>query len=85
MYATTAYRSAAVINEAMGRVYGHMSLAVITSMIISYFVGTTPALLQFFFTGALKWVVIFAPLLPILGMSFVQERLSRNGFEALLE
>jgi multidrug efflux pump subunit AcrB len=34
------YRSAAEINSAMGRVYGHMSLAVITSMLISYFVGT---------------------------------------------
>ena len=85
MYATTAYRSAAVINEAMGRVYGHMSLAVITSMIISYFVGTTPALLQFFFTGALKWVVIFAPLAAILGMSFAQERLSKNGLQAFLQ
>ena len=85
MYATTAYRSAAVINEAMGRVYGHMSLAVITSMIISYFVGTTPALLQFFFTGALKWVVIFAPLVAILGMSFAQERLSKNGLQAFLQ
>ena len=84
MYATTAYRSAAVINEAMGRVYGHMSLAVITSMIISYFVGTTPALLQFFFTGALKWVVIFAPLVAILGMSFAQERLSKNGLQLFL-
>ena len=84
MYATTAYRSAAVINEAMGRVYGHMSLAVITSMIISYFVGTTPALLQFFFTGALKWVVIFAPLAAILGMSFAQERLSKNGLQLFL-
>ncbi len=29
------YREAAEINSAMGRVYGHMSLAVITSMIIS--------------------------------------------------
>ena len=37
MFATTAdtltYRSAAELNSAMGRVYGHMGLAVITSMI----------------------------------------------------
>ena len=33
------YRSATEINSAMGRVYGHMSLAVIVSMIVSYFVG----------------------------------------------
>ena len=52
------YRSAEEINSAMGRVYGHMSLAVFVSMIVSYFVGTTPELLQFFFTGVLKWIVI---------------------------
>jgi FtsH-binding integral membrane protein len=56
------YRTAGEINEAMGRVYGHMAGAVITSMIISYLVGTTPALLEFFFTGFIKWIVIFAPL-----------------------
>jgi FtsH-binding integral membrane protein len=46
----------------MARVYGHMGLAVITSMIISYFVGTTPTLLAFFFTGIMKWIVMFLPL-----------------------
>ena len=85
MYATTAYRSASTINEAMGRVYGHMSLAVLTSMIISYFVGTTPALLEFFFTGVLKWVVIFAPLVAILGMTFAQEKLNKSGLQAFLQ
>ena len=39
---TLSYRSASEINSAMGRVYGHMSLAVIVSMIVSYFVGTSP-------------------------------------------
>ena len=52
------YRSASEINSAMGRVYGHMSVAVLVSMLISYWVGTTPELLQFFFTGVLKWIVI---------------------------
>lgn len=83
MYATT-YRSASGINEAMGRVYGHMSLAVLTSMIVSYLVGTTPELLQFFFTGALKWVVIFAPLVAILGMTFAAEKLSKSGLQLFL-
>jgi FtsH-binding integral membrane protein len=68
---SVAYRSATEINSAMGRVYGHMSFAVIISMMISYFVGTTPELLQFFFTGVLKWVVIFAPLAAIFGISYV--------------
>ena len=57
----TDYRSAEEVNSAMGRVYGHMSMAVIVSMIVSYFVGSTPELLQFFFTGMTKWIVIFAP------------------------
>lgn len=56
------YRNAAAINEAMGRVYGHMSAAILTSMVVSYLVGTSPALLGFFFTGFMKWIVIFAPL-----------------------
>ena len=64
MYSTTFnnYRDAAQVNTAMGRVYGHMALAVITSMVVSMFVGMNPELVQFFFTGILKWVVIFAPL-----------------------
>jgi FtsH-binding integral membrane protein len=65
------YRSAEEINSAMGRVYGHMSLAVIVSMFVSYFVGTSPELLEFFFTGVLKWIVIFAPLAAIFGVSYV--------------
>jgi uncharacterized protein len=84
MYATT-YRSASGINEAMGRVYGHMSLAVVTSMIVSYFVGTTPELLEFFFTGILKWIVIFAPLVAILGLTFAQEKLGRTGLQVFLQ
>jgi FtsH-binding integral membrane protein len=75
----------------MARVYGHMGLAVITSMIVSFFVGTNPALLAFFFTGALKWVVIFAPLVAILAVSFAMDKFSKealtvflHGFAALM-
>ena len=90
MYASV-YRSATEINSAMARVYGHMGLAVITSMIVSFFVGTNPALLAFFFTGALKWVVIFAPLVAILAVSFAMDKFSKesltiflHGFAALM-
>ena len=86
------YRSAEEINSAMGRVYGHMSLAVIVSMLVSYFVGTSPELLQFFFTGVLKWIVIFAPLAAIFGVSYVLgnnpskgvAQLCLHGFAALM-
>lgn len=85
MYATATYRSATQINEAMSRVYGHMGIAVLVSMIVSYFVGTTPELLQFFFTGVTKWIVIFAPLVAILGMTFAQEKLDKTGLQIFLQ
>ena len=97
MFGTTytggiAYRSASEINSAMGRVYGHMSIAVITSMIVSYFVGTSPELLAFFFTGWMKWIVIFSPLAAIFGVAMVLgnnpskgvAQLCLHGFAALM-
>lgn len=91
MFATQTYRSAAEINTAMSRVYGHMMLAVITSMVVSMFVGSSAALMTFFFTGAMKWIVIFAPLVLILGVSFAMEKMSKpalqlflHGFAALM-
>ena len=86
------YRSASEINSAMGRVYGHMSLAVVVSMVVSYFVGTSPELLEFFFTGMLKWIVIFAPLVAVFGVSMVLAtnpskgiaQLCLHGFAALM-
>lgn len=62
MSATLTYSTASEINSAMGRVYGHMSLAVLTSMLVSWLVGTSPDAMAFLFTGFMKWVVIFAPL-----------------------
>jgi FtsH-binding integral membrane protein len=90
--ASLSYRSAEEINSAMGRVYGHMSIAVIISMLVSYWVGTTPELLQLFFTGITKWIVIFAPLLAIFGISAVLAnnpsrgvaQLCLHGFAALM-
>jgi FtsH-binding integral membrane protein len=69
-----------------------MSLAVIVSMLVSYFVGSSPELLQFFFTGILKWIVIFAPLVAIFGIAMVLSnnpskstaQLCLHGFAALM-
>jgi FtsH-binding integral membrane protein len=80
------------INTAMGRVYGHMSLAVLISMIVSYFVGTSPELLAFFFTGVMKWIVIFAPLVAVITISIALNanppkhiaQLMLYGFAALM-
>ena len=85
------YRSASEINTAMGRVYANMSLAVITSMLVSYFVGTSPELLSFFFTGIMKWIVIFSPLVAIFAITFFMEKVGKevaqlmlHGFAALM-
>jgi FtsH-binding integral membrane protein len=61
-----------------------MSLAVLVSMLVSYFVGSSPELLQFFFTGAMKWIVIFAPLLAILAFAFAVDNFSRSQLQLFL-
>jgi FtsH-binding integral membrane protein len=89
--ASRIFQSASQINEAMSRVYAHMFAAVMNSMVVSYLVSTSPALLAFFFTGAMKWLVIFAPLVMIFAFAFAQDRFNRSqlilflhGFAALM-
>jgi FtsH-binding integral membrane protein len=92
MTPNVSYRTASDINVAMARVYNNMFFAVLTSMVVSYFVGNSPELLQFFFTGFTKWVVIFAPLafifaVPILlnsGIGRTGKLLVLHGFAALM-
>ena len=93
MFSNTAtYKSATEINQAMGRVYGYMALATLISMFVSYAVGTNRDLVQFFFTGIMHWVVIFAPLVAVF---FVTPAIAANppkpvavgllvGFSALM-
>lgn len=86
------FRTAEKINEAMARVYGHMGIAVLISMMVSYMVGSSPELVQFFFTGVTKWIVLFAPLLfvffvPILlnaGIGVIGASLVLYSFAALM-
>jgi FtsH-binding integral membrane protein len=85
------YRSASELNTAMAGVYKNMGLAVLTSMVISYFVSNSPALMSLFFGTALKWVVIFAPLVAVFALSFTLHKLSKpvafgllHGFAALM-
>lgn len=92
MYLNPSYRTAGEINQAMGRVYGHMMAAVLNSMLVSYLVGSSPELVQFFFTGIMKWIVIFAPLLFIFavpallnsGISKAGKVLTLHAFAALM-
>lgn len=74
------YKTVSEINEAMGRVYGHMMAAVLNSMVVSYLVGSSPALLAFFFGTWIKWLVIFAPLAFIFAVPFIlNSEISRAG------
>lgn len=84
MYATTTYKSTDEIISSMNRVYGNMSLAVLTSMVVSYFVGTSPELLAFFFTGVMKWIVIFAPLVAVFAITFAMDKVSYSGAQLML-
>ena len=59
---TMVYRGVSSINESMSRVYGHMMLAVLTSMLTSYLVASSADLMAVLFGTWFKWVVIFAPL-----------------------
>ena len=88
---TAVWKSTDEVISAMNRVYGHMALAVITSMVVSFFVSTSPALMTFFFTGAMKWIVMFAPLIAILAISFNMHKVTYStaqfmlhGFAALM-
>ena len=91
MYATTTFRTASEINTAMAGVYKNMGLAVLTSMVISMLVASSPALMALLFGTALKWVVIFAPLVAVLALGFTLHKVSRtaahlmlHGFAALM-
>lgn len=91
MFSTT-YKSVTEINEAMGRVYGHMMAAVLNSMLVSYLVGSSPELIAFFFGSWIKYLVIFAPLafifaVPVLlnsGIPKVGKILTLHAFAALM-
>ena len=81
---TGIFKTTSQIITAMNRVYGHMALAVITSMIVSFLVSSSPALMTFFFTGAMKWIVIFAPLVAIFAISFNLRKVSYSTAQLML-
>jgi len=93
--AGTRARPAAHIDEGlrahMNKVYGLMSTGMFLTGIIAYLVGNNDAMLAAIFGSPLKWVVIFAPLAVVFGLSAGINRLSENaarmvfyGFSALM-
>jgi len=73
------FKTADQINSAMMRVYNHMCLAVCTSGIVAGLTASSAALMAVLFGTALKWVIIFAPLVMIFAFVWAQERLDKNG------
>lgn len=78
------YKSAAEINSAMIRVYQNMMLAVLVSMLTSFVVSTSPALMAVLFGTPLKWLIMLAPIGFILFFSFKIEDLSKSTATILL-
>ena len=83
--------SAQYVTNGMNRVYSNMFMAVMNSMLVSYFVSTSPALMTFLFTGVMKWIVILAPLAAIFAISFYMHKVTKgqamlmlHGFAALM-
>ena len=83
-YKSSIQRSTIAINESMTRVYQNMFLAVVNSMLVSYLVSTSPELMTFLFTGFIKWVVIFAPLVAIFFISFRMSTATRSEAQVML-
>jgi FtsH-binding integral membrane protein len=83
--------SAQYVTSGMNRVYSNMFMAVMNSMLVSYFVSTSPVLMAFLFTGVMKWIVILAPLAAIFAISFYMDKVTKgqamlmlHGFAALM-
>lgn len=85
------YRSATEVNDSMVRVYGQMFLAILNSMIVGYLISSSPELINMIFGSALKWLVMFAPLVAVIAISYVIDRVNKlqamamlHGFAALM-
>jgi FtsH-binding integral membrane protein len=78
------YASVSEINDRMISVYNNMFMAVVTSMIVSLAVASSPGLMTFLFTGAMKWIVIFAPLLVVLAMTWIMQQATYGQARAML-
>lgn len=86
------YPSASEVNTRMAAVYRNMFLAVLTSFAVSWYVANTTAVFNFFLTGIMMWVTIFAPLafiflVPVLlnaGLPWFGKHLVLHTFAALV-
>lgn len=60
----------------MNKVYGTMSVGLILTALVSWAVGTNEALLQTFFTGYVRYIVMFLPLIMVFAFGAMINRIS---------
>jgi uncharacterized protein len=60
----------------MNKVYGLMSVGMLITALMAWAVGTNPTMLAQIFGSPLKWVVMFAPLVVVIGFSAMINRMS---------
>ncbi len=78
------WRTAEEVNTAMAGVYKNMGVAILVSMGVSYFVGSNPVLLGFFFSEWIKWITIFAPIALALTIGVIIHKVSKSVAYMLL-
>ncbi|MEM0978128.1 MAG: Bax inhibitor-1/YccA family protein [Pseudomonadota bacterium] len=66
----------------MNKVYGLMSVGMLVTAAVAWIVGNNEALLATFFTGPIRWVVMFAPLIAIFAFGAAINRLSVGAAQA---
>lgn len=81
MYAATS--SEASLNTAMAKVYGTMGFGLLLTFLVSYFIGTSPGMIQQIFTSGLKWPILLAPLALIFIMSWGSDSFSATTLKVL--
>ena len=72
------------LRDYMATVYKHMSIALIVSGLVSFFLSQSPALMQAIFGTPLKWLAIFAPLALVLFVSFKFNSLTSSQIRTFL-
>jgi uncharacterized protein len=71
------------LRKYMTGIYALMAVGVGLTGVVAYLVGNNEMLLATFFTGTMRWVVMFAPLAFILVLSFGIHKLSAAAGQAL--
>ena len=81
---STLYANVSDINNRMISVYNNMFLAVVNSLVVSLFVSSSPELMKFLFSGMMKWIVLFAPLVMVLAMTWIMQKATYGEARGML-